>query len=61
MCCTAVCQEAIGFKMYFLLLCRVRKIVLCLILSFAGTGRAGEKAERKEGCYNGNRNFQSEY
>lgn len=47
--------------MYILLLCRIRKIVSWLNLPFVGTGRAGETVERKEGYYNGNRNFQSEY
>lgn len=46
---------------YILLLCRVRKIVSCLNLPFVGTGRAEEKFKRREGYYNGNRNFQSEY
>lgn len=47
--------------MCILLLCRVRKIASWLNLPFVGTGRAGQKVARREGYYNGNRNFQSEY
>lgn len=47
--------------MYILLLCRIRKIVSWLNLPFVGTGREEEKFKSREGYYNGNRNFQSEY
>lgn len=54
-----VCQDAAGFEMYILLLCRLRKLVLQLISSFIGTGGTGE--EGKEDRYDRNRDFQSEY
>lgn len=47
--------------MYILLICSVRKIVSWLNLPFVGTGREEEKFKRREGYYNRNRNFQSEY